>query len=476
MKQNNARYRQLSLFLLLPLVLLAVSSYATGPVSARTFADLEGNLPMFLCGFLQPGLFALIVALFIPARSRFLQLLTVFSCYLALGLINLRYLPDVFCSPTAPLLASLAATIVFIPPAQEDRYRGPVRQSALIVLARPLCAAVSAGVTFVLMVVLARQIDFFVTHIFTADFINSQQSFIVVPAYLIQQTLGFNQEIGLIPDLNLAHPNIQALLNAILLTDLLSLPAIILTRGFLTRSWPRFFLIMLGLVTLLTSHIGACISIELAVILMFFPGTYFIILISSCLLFFVCLHIGLMPLTRFSMLWQPDLQLLQGNILRFTEREFSAIMAAVILPAVLIVISSMLRRRRRRKIMSRIRMSSAGFQATQKSSPDICVLAILSAVGGLGNLRSVNRQGSMLFLHVRDTKKVYTGFLYQICRGKPVYEPHGRFYVCDLGENSFTIAERLHRIIVSDQNITDSADVTLSQPFVIRDLNKETAT
>ena len=450
--------------LILPLVALALISYACESALVKAPHSLVLVNTLHLSRDIFPGLFAVFVALLVPTNSRILQLLMVTISYLVLLSITKVYMINLFTYPSACVLA-----LVLLPKQRTpiNGFGDSAEQHNLVSFVKTL--GLSFIVPLVVMgtvVTVAKQIDSFIDLIFTSSFVSSFFSFIFVPSYTVLQTLGFNTLLTVSDTLQYDNSHIQAIINSILLINLLSLPSMLLTCSCYKQGWIKVFMTILGFITLLTSHIGSCASIELSILLLFFPGAFCALLLSCCVIYFICLWLDVTALTNLFRLYQPDLTFKEINLLRLTTNDYLAISSSIVIPVLFVILLQMLQNRHKLLLAQRIRASTAGYRANARSKPDLCVVAILAAIGGLGNLIYVNRQGPEILLKVASPAAVSLQGLAQVCVTKPHYDRNSHLFICDLGANSYTVANRLQRMTTSNY-IREEREIPLSQPFVI---------
>ncbi|MBO5566845.1 MAG: hypothetical protein J5934_06485 [Succinivibrio sp.] len=468
----NYIFQHRSLILLLPLVFLALGSYALNDYGRHEFTRDFSSLLLSSIRYIFPGVFALLVAQMVPTFSRFAQTLIVLTSYITLLLFTLIYLPRLFNCPSVCVFASLSATLPLLP-VQHTKNPSGRPHGPLGVISALAGAFILPWIAILAIAIIARLQDSFITLIFNAQFVDSLLSCIVPPAYSLLQTFGFNSIINTIEPLQFENTHIDAIINAIVLTNVISLPSIILTRSvFAKRSNVRIFLVFLGLITLITSHIGYCVSMELCILALFFQSTYSTLLITSCALYFVSIICDANSLSTFFLLYQPDLEFRQINILKGSPEEIQLVLLAIVLPVLLLTLNIFAKRHNSQKRKQQLRIISTGFSISKNSKPDLLVIALIRGVGGLGNIHSIVRRSHTIYIRINNLQSVTYSYLTQVCGTKPYYDRHSHSYACDLGEHSAFIEERLSRFLSYNFSAARK-EIPLAPRFNIGDLVQE---
>src|SRR5574344_2044240 len=318
---HRNKYSKRSMFLLLPVGLLAIASYA---LDKRIPLDIDYNLQSILMQIFRivlPGIFAICVACLMPTSNRFFQLLAVGFNYSILSSISLSQYSNLFTQPTAWIIASLSATLFLLPSNDKDSENENV--SFFTFLYKLIGIIVMPTLTLIGFVVIVKNIEHSIFITFTSVFVESFLACLFVPIYEIMLTLGFSASLNSLVSLQVDSETVNAILNSIILTNIIALPALIFTR------------VLVAIITCLSSRIGACVSIELAILLFFFPGTLIVLCTSSILIFFVSYYLQLATFTNFYMLYEPDLILKNLTLLHVTPLHYYAIVMAIIIPPAL---------------------------------------------------------------------------------------------------------------------------------------------
>lgn len=456
-----AGFERRSLMLLLPLLCLALFSSALDPRIPQYFSDAARPVLLNIAGICFSAFFCLFAALLIPASRRFIQLFCVLTAFALLTFADLRSDSRFFYCHTASMLSSLSAALVFLP---GDRGRGRSGPGLLpqmfFALLLPLM------VSHLLQTMLTALRDF-ISLTFASGFVNTVLAAAVVPCFALMQTMGMPGIISSVQSLQYPDLHLMCVPGAVALTDLVSLPALLLAAAVFRRGGKRLFLVILGFMAALTSHIGSCVSVELAIVLLFFPGVFVLLMISSLLNYAMALFAQCDTLTNFFLLYQPDLQLLPVNLFLLNAGDRLCIAGAALIPPLLLTALQFVRTRRAAMLQRQRRAKDRGFAITPRSSPDLIALTVLRACGGLSNLVRVNRQGRELMLEPLSLEAVSLEAIAPVLRRRPRLERRRGFIVCDLGENCSVVALRLENLIA--QSGAAAAAPQGTQDFSIRD-------
>jgi hypothetical protein len=444
--------------MLLPLAAFALVSSAaerSGAADPRSAAFSVMSAAMALA-------FCAIAANIIPARRRSLQMACVTLSFAALASFDQAHFPTYFQYNTACIVSALSSALVFLPSDPQDNSGGDTARLIAYGLALP------AGVHF-LIITSVRAIDSFITLTFTSGFVTSGLAALVVPCYAVMQTMGVSGLINAVESLQYPDPHILAIPSAVTLTNLISLPAVAVAGSLLaSRGAKRVFLTLLGFLAAISASSGPCVSAELAVLLIFFPGIYAVLLASSLFVYLCAYSMHATVVTNFYLLYQPNLALIKTTGLSLGTQDFVCVAVAALLPAALLAASSLFLRRRDRALSRTGTPRRSGISATPRSRPDLIALSILRACGGLSNLSGVNRQGRELLLGTRDRSLVSEEMLSRICSHRPTHDRARGYTACDLGANCAVVAERL-RSLLRACGLPPGGAVRQSQDFSIRD-------
>lgn len=447
---NNYEHQQHSLYLLLPLVCLAIISFALDPRMPHNISEpLRLNF-LSLTRIVIPGVFAVNAALLIPATSRSLQLLTVIISYAGLLGITFKYMPQFLYGPTACVLSALTSTIAHLPSGSPGTPR-----SLLHLPARLATAFAIPAICYIIMLTVTSHLKNFISLILTSTFVTSLYASVIIPTYLFMQTMGFNQIFNSMEILLHDEAHINCIANVIMLTNMVSLPALIMARSFFVTSQKRIFLCFLGFITLLTSQIGSCISLELAMLLFFYPGSYMTLLGCSVFMYMCAFSMDFGHFTNFFWLYDPDLIMNTQDLLSLPASDYICVGLALVLPVLAVCIFITLGHKLKTRYKPKIRASLNGYSIKPDSQADLLVLGLLRALGGISNLRQVRSWSNKVLIEVEDTARVSEQVLKTVCLRKAKFDRRRNLYVCDLGNNSPVVEKRLYNLLDDNRDDED---------------------
>jgi|SRR5574344_47456 phosphotransferase system IIB component len=462
---HDIKYQQRSLLLLLPLGLLAIVSYA---LDKRIPIGIEFSLQnriLDICRVIIPGFFAIAVACLIPTFNRTFQLFIVGFNYMILAVFSLLKYHTFFSQPTAWVLSALVATLFLIPNSDLETDTETISFKAL--LAKACGALLAPPLLLLTVVVLIKNIEHSILITFTSVFVDSALSCLFVPIYEIMLTLGFSSLLNSLVSLQSESEPIHAILNSIMLTNLVALPTLILVRASFSKSYTRLFLVFLALITCLTSKIGSCISVELTILMFFFPGTFMALCLSSIGIFFICFYLQLSTFTNFYLLYQPDLILRNLAFMQLSTGHSLTIILSVAIPLFLQIIFSRIGKINQLRAKFRQRFKNSNYNIKNIDNPDLFLIAILNAIGGKSNLKETKVKNKTLFITVFNYKKVSTFQIHMMCKKKVDFIRSENIIKLSIGEMSAIVGNRLTNIIKDSEEYTN-LEVPLSKPFNIR--------
>lgn len=466
---NNANYQQRSLLLLFPLGLLAIASFALDKRIPIGIDFTVQTILLEICRTMLPGLFAVSVACLIPTFNRFYQLFAVGLNYSLLCGISIVFYPHLFSQPTAWVLSSLASTMFMLP--SHDLDQSAERASFGAILIKLTGVLFVPALILLSFVVIIKNIEHSILITFTSVFVDSFLSCLFVPIYEIMLTLGFSSLLNSLVSLQTESDTIHAMLNSILLTNLFALPSLILVRAFMAKSYNRLFLVFLAMITCLTSKIGSCISVELSILMLFYPGTLIVLCISSVMLFFLSLYLDLSTFTNFFMLYQPDLVLKNLVFLQLTTSHYALVLLSVILPAIMQVVLSKLGTVNYLKNKFKKRTYTGGLAIDEIDNPELLLIAILKNIGGKSNIEAVSKLGSELIIKVFNYRHISSRELGKLGAKNVLFVRSINNVSLNLGNMTNVIYTRLHNIVTDSENYTQN-EISLSEPFRIDDYLK----
>ncbi len=461
---HNYEYQQKSLLLLLPLGLLAIVSYALDK-RIPTMLDIEfQTLLLEGCRVVIPGFFSLAAAFLVPTFNRKIQMISVAVVYAALVTFSLSKYQSFFTQPTAWILSSLVATLFLLP--NSDIESEGLSFKAL--LSKIFCISTFPLISLFTIMVVVKNIEHSILITFTSVFLDTILSCLFVPIYEIMLTLGFSSLLNSLVSLQSESEIIQAMLNSIMLVNMVSLPALIITRASFAKSYNRLFLFFLALITCLTSKIGTCISVELLIIMFFYPGTFMALCFSSIFIFFMNLYLQLGTFTSFYMLYQPDLILRNLAFLQLSSSHFIMLMFSIIVPFFIQILISKIGKINHLKNKIKRRFRNSGLNLKEIKNPDLFLISILNGIGGKSNLKQVWLDKDTLFIKVFDYKKVIIPQINFISKRRIELIRSENNIKIPLGALSYIVWKRLNNIVEESSNYTTD-EVELSEQFDIQD-------
>lgn len=439
------RFEHKSLLLLFPLLCLALISSGLDSRVPQQFTDEFRYSILLISRLLFPGIFAMFATMMIPSNWRAAQVLAVGLSYCALIGIDITTAREFNFGATPSVLASLSAALMFLPSERApDRH---IKRGVKLILAGMLLAA---AVYFLIQTVI-NGLDDFIYLTFTKGFVSSTMATFVAPCFTIMQTVGYSAVINSIEALKSVDPHIAAISTAVVLTNIISLPAIILSRAVFSGPRSRLFLTALGFITIITSQIGVCVSIELAALLMFFPGTFVLLLGSSAILCYFCYIKNALMLTNLEHLYSPDLIINTTDFFHLAPADYQCLLCAALTPLILIVTVLFVKNGHGLVLESRAGIKrTIPYKITQKSRPDLVAIALLHACGGLSNLIEANQQGRELLLTVNDVTQLSPSELSAVCARRPHLDRVRMILCCDLGANCAVVAQRLTNMLKTE--------------------------
>lgn len=462
---HDIKYQQRSLLLLLPLGLLAIVSYA---LDKRIPIGIDFSLQTKIfdvCRVIIPGFFAIAVACLIPTFNRTFQLLIVGFNYMFLAGFSLIKYHTFFTQPTAWVLSSLVATLFLIP--NNDLETDTETISFKAILAKGCGALIAPPLILLTVVVLIKNIEHSILITFTSVFVDSVLSCLFVPIYEIMLTLGFSSLLNSLVSLQSESEPIHAILNSIMLTNLVALPTLILVRASFSKSYTRLFLVFLALITCLTSKIGSCISVELTILMFFFPGTFIALCLSSIGIFFICFYLQLSTFTNFYLLYQPDLILRNLAFMQLSTGHSLTIILSVAIPLFLQILFSRMGKINHLRAKFRQRFKNSNYNIKDIDNPDLFLIALLNGIGGKSNLKEVTVNNKILYVTVFNYKKVSTPQIHMMCKKKVDFLRSQNIIRLSIGSMALIVGNRLSNIIKDSEEYTN-VEVPLSEPFNIR--------
>ena len=459
-------YKQRSILILLPLMLLAICTWALNPINTPELALNQRDVLLLAARIFFPGLFAIAVALVVPTFDRLFQLTTVTIVYVLSLLLTLSSNISVINSPIICVLSAVSTLLAMLPYSsfEQDRFAGQSRRlflSLFFVVLLPV-------VTLLALSVIVKQFNIFILYTLEDKFGEGLLSVIYVPMYLMLQSVGLHDLVGHLITFNYKNNMVTAFVNTIIVCNIFALPATIFFRSLFTKKHINLFLTLLVVVCILTSSIGACVSLILLLLVIFYPGAFGALLITSMSCFLLSYYLHIPAITSVENLYLPDVNF---NSTRefFTEgnHNFGMLAAfAVIVPCIIIELSMVLSRENLLDKKRKIRSINRGYTINANSSPELTLLAFLRALGGISNIVDVEEDGSWIYIQVINNDQVSFTALNTLGIKKLLVDNVNNLYLCDVGDQSHFLHQRLSKFIENSFTVSEK-EVALSTPFNI---------
>ena len=452
--------------ILLPLMLLAICTWALNPINTPELALNQRDVLLLAARIFFPGLFAIAVALVVPTFDRLFQLTTVTIVYVLSLLLTLSSNISVINSPIICVLSAVSTLLAMLPYSsfEQDRFAGQSRRLFLTLFFVVLLPVV----TLLALSVIVKQFNIFILYTLEDKFGEGLLSVIYVPMYLMLQSVGLHDLVGHLITFNYKNNMVTAFVNTIIVCNIFALPATIFFRSLFTKKHINLFLTLLVVVCILTSSIGACVSLILLLLVIFYPGAFGALLITSMTCFLLSYYLHIPAITSVENLYLPDVNF---NSTRefFTEgnHNFGMLAAfAVIVPCIIIELSMVLSRENLLDKKRKIRSINRGYTINANSSPELTLLAFLRALGGISNIVDVEEDGSWIYIQVINNDQVSFTALNTLGIKKLLVDNVNNLYLCDVGDQSHFLHQRLSKFIENSFTVSEK-EVALSTPFNI---------
>lgn len=460
-------YQHRSILLLLPLMLLAICTWA---LSYQVMPLLElgtRNYLLLSARIFFPGLFVLMVAFVVPTVDRFLQLSVVAFTYVVSLLCLPGHAIDFLTNPMICVVTSVSTLFALLP--YQNGFEDTFVPKPWRLVSTCFFVTVLPTITFVCMVLILRQINTFILYTFEQSFGQSLLSVIYVPLYLLLQTVGAQDLVGSLITLRYQNTMVTAFVNAIVMTNLVALPTTLFVRSFFTKRHVRLFMTLLVIIAIMTGSIGSCVSLTLLLLLIFFPGSFSTLLITGMSCFIMSYLLEIPPITVVQNLYLPDTNL---ALTTMALDEANSLVAgleafALILPAGLVLFSMFIRRERIRDRKRKLRSLNFGYTTGASSSPELNALAFLRALGGMSNIVDIAVDGAWLYIQVVSHEGVSLSSLNTLVQEKVVVDRATMLYLCNVGEQSQFLHLRLSKFLENPMGEAQY-DVPVSVPFHIQ--------
>lgn len=455
---QNHYYQQRILILLAPLLLLAVVIWFFDRKNTPFLDANTRQMILHVTNTLLPGVLALLITLIVPIKNRSQQLTTTACAYLILVYIMHHFTYNDIDYTIICTISAASNVLVFLSKSSENNKVSGTLIRWCLALFVPILIAI-------LIYSVLAQINIFIKAIFNSNIINTNYSFIIVPLFTVLQAFGCHNELNMLINSDFKPSINTAFHNTILITNFVVLPVAIFMKSLFTQNTLRIFLIFLGACCILCASIGTSLSFILIFLLIFFPGTFFSIILSEIMLFFISLHCNFSSLIRSTNFYRPDINLSYTNIFyNVTELKIFA-MLAIILPITLLLIffnTSITNLEYQRDKRKRKR-----FNYDKSLDPDLQVIVLLRALGGIDNIKFIKLQDNYLFIHVYNQQEVSYQTLASMCRYKKAgFDKVKKAYRCNFGLNNTILHDKLIKLL-GDFLGQSFQEISLAPAFII---------
>lgn len=447
-------------------MLLAICTWWLNPINTPNLAQHQRDVFLLTARIFFPGLFAIAVALVVPTFDRLFQLTTVAIVYVLSLLLIFSSNISAIKSPIICVLTAVSTLLAMFPYSsfEQETFASPSKRLLVVLFFTCLFPVTTLlGIT-----VIVKQFNIFILYTLDDAFGDGILSFVYVPIYLLLQSLGLQDLVGNLITNNYKNNMVTAFVNTIVVCNIFALPATIFFRFLFTKKHIKLFLILLVVVCILTSSIGACVSLTLLLLIIFYPGAFgaFIVTGMCCFLFSYYMHIP--AITSVENLYLPDINF--NNTREFFTKDnhnFGMLAAfAVIIPCIIIELSMVLSRENIIDKKRKIRSIHRGYTINANSSPELTLLAFLRALGGISNIVDVEEDGSWIYIQVINNDQVSFTALNSLGINKLLVDNVNKLYLCEVGEQSHFLHQRLSKFIENSFTVSEK-EVALSTPFKI---------
>lgn len=373
-----------------------------------------------------------------------------------------KHSEDLLLNPILCVVGAIASVFALLPFSFTEERRETTKNffvTIFFIVSLPIATILS-------LILILRQMDTYILYTFDSSFGSGVLSVVYIPIYIILQTLGFHDMVGDLIAMSPQNSITASFINAILVTTLFSLPSTIFVRSLFTKKHLRLFLTLLVAVCIMTNSIGACVSLSLLLLLIFFPGSFCALLVSSIICFAVSYWMELAPLTTVHNLYFPDVKL-SLTYVSFVDRQVILEIFAIFVPALLVVIAILLRKEQVHERKGKMRSINVGYKITADSNPELVLLSFLRSLGGISNIADLEEDGNWIYIQVVDLDLVAVANLNNLTDQKVLVDRVNKLCLCDVGERSPFLYHRLFKLIENEFGETEY-DVQISTPFDIR--------
>ena len=176
----------------------------------------------------------------------------------------------------------------------------------------------------------------------------------------------------------------------------------------------------------------------------------------------------LQTFTSFYMLYEPDLVLKNLTLLHINTYHHYAIALSVVCPILIQIAFSKIGLLNLLKDKFKNSDKIAGYKPSQLTNPDLQLIAILKALGGISNICNTSLIGNELYVKVFKYKRISTFRLNLFGKNKITYLRAFSEVKFSFGLNSQIIYQRLQNILSDSKNYNQSY-ISLTRPFDINE-------
>lgn len=425
--------------ILVPLMLMGPATWSLDPAVTPNMPDDIRVKLLLTVRIWFPGLFAVGIAFLIPTISRFLQIASVGGAYLLFAYFCPTYIPSVIYNPMICMVAATSALFAFLPASTEYDYS---RDHTNRLFFGVIFAFILPILTMIGLLLVVKQINTYVQFTFEDIFGKDLTSAVYVPLYILLQTLGMQDLIDRMISIVYQNNLVNAFVNAIIVTNIISLPMAMLVRSLFVKNHMRLFITLLALITWLTSSNGTCVALSWLALLLIFPGVFALLLMSSVLCFFISYINQVGALTTINNLYSPDINLANIYFL-FSSHTTMLEMFAFLLPSTLVACLMICKSEYSKYLKLKAREVNFGYNINKMSSPELKVVAILRSFGGISNIADIEADSNWLYVQVIDRNRVSTSTLNVLTHSKVLMDRVNKLYLCDIGARSQFYCKRI---------------------------------
>ncbi len=441
-------YQKSSSLTLIPLLILALLSWT---LNERVTFSLTEDVRVYITLIVRVfclGLFSVSVSLLIPSTYRILQLTITSLSYVVLVFLLTKFSPQSTSAPIVCVLAAISSSFGLLP-----NFNSSFSKDKSSLIESIVIACILPILIFSTLLISINIINNFIELYFTKELGNSPTSFVFVPLYICLQIFGHHYELNEIASIMYSKHYLSAFTNAVVLTALFSLPAIVFTRIFFSYKKTRLFVITLTCFCILCNSIGACLSISLLILLIIFPSSFFILLCTSSILFFISYNLNVAEIVSISNLYNFDtnLSLLNLDNEIFESRLLQSL--ALILPPFLFCILNFWKKDKEMQKKEREGINNIGYKVNNKSIDELQLLALIRSLGGLSNFEIIRVFDGKIFIKIVDLNAVSNSTLNLLIKRRLQFDRVKKIYVLDFATRANFFANRLKLLTTSEFNI-----------------------